>query len=100
MAYRVADCAPGDRVTVAIRPERIGIARSDGGDRAYRNQFPARVEMITFLGDHLVVHATVDHHTEYLLRIPNIVGHGALLEGDEIMIGWAGGRLPRIGGPR
>ena len=85
-AYRVADCAPGDRVTVAIRPERIGVARRNG---AYRNQFPARVEMITFLGDHLVVHAIVDRRTEYLLRIPNIVGHGAMLEGDEIMIGWA-----------
>ena len=86
VAYRVAECAPGDRVTVAIRPERIGIARRD---RAYRNQFPARVEMITFLGDHLVVHAVVDGRTEYLLRIPNIVGHGAMLEGDEIVIGWA-----------
>ena len=86
VAYRVTECAPGDRVTVAIRPERIGIARGDG---AFRNQFPARVEMITFLGDHLVVHAAVDERTEYLLRIPNIVGHGALLEGDEIMIGWA-----------
>jgi putative spermidine/putrescine transport system ATP-binding protein len=86
VAYRVADCAPGDQVTVAIRPERIGIARSGA---AYRNQFPARVEMITFLGDHLVVHVSVDQHTEYLLRIPNIVGHGAMLEGDEITIGWA-----------
>ncbi len=86
VAYRVADCAPGDRVTVAIRPERIGIARRNG---AYRNQFPARVEMITFLGDHLVVHAIVDQRTEYLMRIPNIVGHGAMLEGDEIAIGWA-----------
>ena len=86
VAYRVAECAPGDRVTVAIRPERIGIARRDA---AYRNQFPARVELITFLGDHLVVHAVVDRRTEYLLRIPNIVGHGAMLEGDDIMIGWA-----------
>ena len=86
VAYRVADCAPGDQVTIAIRPERIGIARSGA---AYRNQFPARVEMITFLGDHLVVHVSVDQHTEYLLRIPNIVGHGAMLEGDEITIGWA-----------
>ena len=86
VAYRVAACAPGDRVTVAIRPERIGIARRDA---AYRNQFPARVELITFLGDHLVVHAVVDRRTEYLLRIPNIVGHGAMLEGDDIMIGWA-----------
>ena len=86
VAYRVAECAPGDRVTVAIRPERIGIARRAA---AYRNQFPARVAMITFLGDHLVVHAVVDRRTEYLLRIPNIVGHGAMLEGDDIMIGWA-----------
>ena len=86
VAYRVAECAPGDQVTVAIRPERIGIARRAA---AYRNQFPARVELITFLGDHLVVHATVDRHTEYLLRIPNVVGHGAMLEGDDIMIGWA-----------
>ena len=55
VAYRVtAECAPGDQVTVAIRPERIGIARRAA---AYRNQFPARVELITFLGDHLVVHA-------------------------------------------
>ena len=86
VAYRVTECAAGDQVTVAIRPERIGIARREG---SYRNQFPARVEMITFLGDHLVVHAIVDQRTEYLLRIPNIVGHGAMLEGDEIMIGWA-----------
>ena len=31
VAYRVADCAPGDQVTVAIRPERIGIARRGPG---------------------------------------------------------------------
>ena len=86
VAYRVAECAPGDQVTVAIRPERIGIARRAA---AYRNQFPARVELITFLGDHLVVHTVVDGRTEYLLRIPNVVGHGAMLEGDDIMIGWA-----------
>ena len=86
VAYRVARCIPGDRVTVAIRPERIGVAQRAG---TYRNQFPARVELITFLGDHLVVHAAVDRSTEYLLRIPNVVGHGAMLEGDRISIGWA-----------
>ena len=86
VAYRVAACAPGDEVTVAIRPERIGVATRAG---VYRNQFPARVELITFLGDHLVIHAVVDGRTDYQLRIPNIVGHGAMLEGDEIEIGWA-----------
>ena len=86
VAYRVAACAPGDEVTVAIRPERIGVAARAG---VYRNQFPARVELITFLGDHLVIHAVVDRRTDYQLRIPNIVGHGAMLEGDDIEIGWA-----------
>ena len=86
VAYRVAACAPGDQVIVAIRPERIGVATRAG---VYRNQFPARVESIAFLGDHLVVHALVAGRTRYLLRIPNIVGHGALLEGDEIDVGWA-----------
>ena len=85
-AYRVAACAAGDRVTVAIRPERIGVA---AGARVYRNQVPARVELISFQGDHLMIHALVDGRTRYLLRIPNVVGHGALLEGDEIEIGWA-----------
>ena len=86
VAYRVAACAAGDEVTLAIRPERIGVAARAG---VYRNQFPARVELITFLGDHLVIHAQVDGRTNYQFRIPNIVGHGAMLEGDEIDIGWA-----------
>lgn len=86
MALRVAACAPGDEVTVAVRPERVGVA---AGSRVYRNQVPARVELMTFLGDHLMIHALADGRTRYLLRIPNLVGHGAMLEGDEIEIGWA-----------
>ena len=86
VALRVAACAPGDEVTVAVRPERVGVA---AGSRVYRNQVPARVELMTFLGDHLMIHAVADGRTRYLLRIPNLVGHGAMLEGDEIEIGWA-----------
>jgi putative spermidine/putrescine transport system ATP-binding protein len=85
-AYRVAACEVGDPVTVAIRPERVAVA---AGPREYSNQFEAEVETITFLGDHLIVHVRAGGRTHFALNIPNIVGHGAMLEGDTITIGWA-----------
>ena len=85
-AYRVAACEVGDPVTVAIRPERVAVAT---GPREYSNQFEAEVETITFLGDHLIVHVRAGGRTHFALKIPNVVGHGAMLEGDTITIGWA-----------
>ena len=85
-AYRVAACGVGDPVTLAIRPERVALASRP---REYSNQFEARVEAITFLGDHLIVHVRAGGRTDFALKIPNIVGHGAMLEGDTITIGWA-----------
>ena len=85
-AFRVAECEVGDDVTLAIRPERVAVA---DGPREYSNQFEAEVETITFLGDHLIVHVRAGGRTDFALKIPNIVGHGAMLEGDTITIGWA-----------
>ena len=84
-AYRVAACAAGDGVMVAIRPERVGIASRPGH---YSNQFEVRVETIAFLGDHLIVHVQAAERTDFALKIPNITGHGGMLEGDTITIGW------------
>ncbi len=85
-AYRVAACEVGDPVTVAIRPERVALAT---GSHEYSNQFEAQVAAVTFLGDHLIVHVQAGGRTDFALKIPNIVGHGALLEGDTITMGWA-----------
>ena len=85
-AFRVAECEAGDDVTLAIRPERVALAT---GSHEYSNQFAAQVEAITFLGDHLIVHVRAGGRTDFALKIPNIVGHGAMLEGDTITIGWA-----------
>ncbi len=85
-AFRVAECKAGDDVTLAIRPERVALAT---GAHQYSNQFEAQVEAITFLGDHLIVHVRAGGRTDFALKIPNIVGHGAMLEGDTITIGWA-----------
>ena len=85
-ALRVVPEAAGAPTTVSIRPERIGLAQAPG---TYRNEFSARVEDITFLGDHLRMMVSVFGKRDIVLTIPNTVGHGGVLPGDEVRIGWA-----------
>ena len=77
---------PGEPVWIAIRPERVGIATSEN---QYSNQFDATVNDIVFMGDHLRLHVETCGIRNLVLKIPNIVGHGAVLPGDQIQIGWA-----------
>ena len=84
-AFQVAPCQPGDAVTLAIRPERVCLAPKP---ELYTNRFEARVEDITFLGDHLRLRVAVCGRTDFVVKIPNTVGHGAVLEGDRVHIGW------------
>ena len=84
-ALRIAPCAPGDATTLSIRPERVAVAPAAG---LYTNEFDARVEDITFLGDHLRLRVAVCGRSDFIVKIPNVVGHGAVLKGDRIRIGW------------
>ena len=84
-ALRVAPCGPGDATTLSIRPERVAIAPEPG---LYTNEFDAQIEDITFLGDHLRLHLSVCGRSDFVVKIPNMVGHGAVIEGDRIRIGW------------
>ena len=54
----------------------------------YSNEFDAQVEEISFLGDHLRVRLDVCGNTDFIAKIPNIVGHGGILPGDRVRIGW------------
>ncbi len=54
----------------------------------YSNEFDAQVEDISFLGDHLRVRLGVCGSSGFITKIPNIVGHGAILPGDKVRIGW------------
>ena len=85
-AYRVTSGQPGDPVTVAVRPERVGLAAKAGH---YSNEFDARIENMAFLGDHLRLRASVCGSDSFMIKIPNIVGHGPVLKGDRVRIGWA-----------
>ena len=84
-ALRVVECGPGDVTTLSIRPERVAIAPKPG---LYTNEFDARVEDITFLGDHLRLRVNVCGRSDFIVKIPNVVGHGAVIEGDRVRIGW------------
>ena len=84
-AFLVAPRAVGDPVVLAIRPERIGLAPASG---TYSNEFTAPVEDVIFLGDHLLVRADMGGGADFTVKIPNIVGHGAVLAGDDVRIGW------------
>ncbi len=83
--FRVAECGPGDRTTLSIRPERVALAPTPG---LYTNEFEARIEDITFLGDHLRLRVHVCDRSDFIVKIPNMVGHGAVIEGDRVRIGW------------
>ena len=84
-AFRVVPCAVDDSVSVAIRPERVAVAPEPG---RYGNEFDARIDDIAFLGDHLRLRMTVCDTPDFIAKIPNIVGHGAVLEGDRVRVGW------------
>ena len=84
-AFLVFPRAVGDAVTLAIRPERVALAAEPG---LYSNEFEAEVDDIAFLGDHLRVRVSVCGSSGFVVKIPNRVGHGGVLEGDRVRIGW------------
>ena len=84
-AIRVAPCEPGDATTLSIRPERVAVEPRPG---LYSNEFEALIRDITFVGDHLRIRLEACGRKDIIAKIPNMVGHGAVLEGDVVRIGW------------
>ncbi|MXX79259.1 MAG: ABC transporter ATP-binding protein [Gemmatimonadales bacterium] len=84
-AFRIAPCGVGDTVTLSIRPERIAIKPEEG---LYHNVVEAAIEDMTFLGDHLRVRLAACGGRDVVAKIPNVVGHGAMMVGDTVRIGW------------
>ena len=85
-AAHVGSLPVGAEVLVAIRPERVQIIRETG---RFANEHEAKVEDISFLGDHLRVRLSVCGTANFIAKIPNIVGHGGILPGDQVHVGWA-----------
>ena len=84
-SFMVSSHQVGDDVVLAVRPERTGLAPERG---MYTNEFEVKVEDMAFLGDHLRVLTTVGGKP-FVVKIQNIVGHGGVLIGEMVRIGWA-----------
>ena len=85
-AFDVKGCSVGDKVTLAIRPERVEVAPEVG---RYANELTAEALDVVFIGDHLRVRLRLGERDDFIAKIPNIVGHGTVLPGDNVRIGWA-----------
>lgn len=85
-AFMVSPRAVGEPVVLAVRPERVGISETEG---SYSNEFTVAVEDIMFQGDHLLLRTTLFGDPDFVLKIPNLIGHGTLLAGDPVRVGWA-----------
>ena len=84
-AFPVAVQEHDTRTRLAIRPERVALnPQAD----LYPNHFDALVDDIIFMGDHLRIHAKLLGHEQFIVKIPNVVGHGGIIPGDTVKLGW------------
>ena len=84
-AFPVAVNENDAQTCLTIRPERVSLNPAPG---LYPNCFEAEVEDIIFMGDYLRIHATLLGQAQFIVKIPNIIGHGGILPGDTVTLGW------------
>ena len=84
-AFPVAIDENDAHTCLTIRPERVAL--NPPAD-LYPNCFEAEVEDIIFMGDHLRIHAALLGHRQFIIKIPNVIGHGGILPGDTVTLGW------------
>ena len=83
-AFMVKPLAVGADTVLAIRPERITLSPSI----EYSNSVTASVEDMVFQGDHWRIRVGVFGQDNFFVKIPNFIGQGGILPGDQVRIGW------------
>ncbi len=83
-AFMVEPIAAGASAVLAIRPERIVLSPSI----EYSNSVTAGVEDMVFQGDHWRIRVSVFGESDFFVKMPNVIGQGGILPGDQIRIGW------------
>ena len=74
------------RTTLSLRPERVTVNPPEGH---CPNVFPARVEELIYLGDHIRTRVNLCGNEEFIIKLPNAQGHAVLKQGEEVRVGWA-----------
>jgi spermidine/putrescine transport system ATP-binding protein len=90
-----ANPATGDAVTVATRPERLEVRRSEDSEGSYDatgwTELDGRIHQGTYLGDHSEYRVITEKAGELLVRRQNTVGAGSALgggPGDPVVVRW------------
>jgi putative spermidine/putrescine transport system ATP-binding protein len=83
LAVKVAGV--GATTTLSLRPERVRINPPAG---SMPNVFPARVEELIYLGDHIRTRVSVCGHDDFVVKVPNAEGRAPYERGSQISIGW------------
>ncbi|WP_136067261.1 ABC transporter ATP-binding protein [Modicisalibacter radicis] len=86
-AKPVAVAEAGARTTLSLRPERVSLVRE--GSHDFENRFPAKVQEVIYLGDHLRTRLAVCGNDEFIIKTPNADGHTVLRPGETVEIGWS-----------
>jgi putative spermidine/putrescine transport system ATP-binding protein len=84
-ALAIHDAAPGDAVSLSIRPERI---RLNDLSSDSVNRFSGRVQEFIYLGDHVRIRLEVCGSTGFIVKQPISDLSPSLAVGDVIPLGW------------
>ena len=84
-ALSVNHSGVGSNTTLSLRPERVTIGVEEG---SHPNVFPAKVEEIIYLGDHVRTRFSICGHDDFVVKMPNSAGHAVLAEGETVNVGW------------
>ncbi len=83
LAVKVAGV--GSLTVLSLRPERVRINPASG---SVPNLFPAKVEELIYLGDHIRTRVSVCGHDDFVVKLPNSEGSVELRTGQAISVGW------------
>ena len=70
-----------EAVTLSLRPERVFV--NPPAEAAMPNVFPARVEELIYLGDHIRARLATLGHDDFVVKTPNTAGLGKLRIGEK-----------------
>ncbi len=85
-ALPVAVGAVGSRTTLSLRPERVVVNPPDG---KLANVFDGEVEELIYLGDHIRARVSVCGHNDFIVKVPNAIGHATLSKRSPVRVGWS-----------
>ncbi|RRJ83082.1 ABC transporter ATP-binding protein [Aestuariirhabdus litorea] len=86
VATAVTEQAPGSKVIVSIRPERVVLDTQGNG---HENHFVGQVVERIYHGDHIRVRVGLLGQGQFILKLPNNAANSGLKEGDSVQVAWS-----------